>query len=180
MIDIKKIDCIIAIDPGSNGGIVVFKHNEICYNLKMPKDLRDLRPFFQHLKDTCKYPIVLLERQTIRPDDLQFGKAIRIQRFLNSYQTLQNFMDEYQMPYVLIHPSVWQRRLHLVIKDKETDTQRKNRYKEAAQGFYPLVNATLWNADALLILHCGRVLLANEKDYINRNIIEPKNNFGIM
>lgn len=135
MIDIKKIDCIIAIDPGSNGGIVVFKHNEICYNLKMPKDLRDLRPFFQHLKDTCKYPIVLLERQTIRPDDLQFGKAIRIQRFLNSYQTLQNLIDEYLMPYVLIHPSVWQRRLHLVIRIRKRIHKGKTDIKRPHKDF---------------------------------------------
>ena len=38
-----KVDCIIGIDPGANGGIAVYRvHGQKVDVLKMPKELSDL------------------------------------------------------------------------------------------------------------------------------------------
>lgn len=55
-----KIDCIIGIDPGSNGGIVVWRPNQNATAIKMPKDINEIRDFLNYYKEICT-PIVFLE-----------------------------------------------------------------------------------------------------------------------
>ena len=45
-----KIDCIIGIDPGSNGGIVVWRPNHNATAIKMPKDINEIKGFSQLLQ----------------------------------------------------------------------------------------------------------------------------------
>ena len=56
-----KINCIIGIDPGSNGGIVVWRPNHNATAIKMPKDINEIRDFLNYYKEICT-PIVFLER----------------------------------------------------------------------------------------------------------------------
>ena len=48
--------------------------------------------------------------------------------------------------------------------------KRKNRYKKVAQNLYPEVNVTLWNSDAILLMHFGRVVLLNDLKWVKENL----------
>ena len=67
-----KIDCIIGIDPGANGGIVKWRPNKKITAIKMPRDLTELRNYLEYLKTICS-PIVFLEKLSVRPDDIVPG-----------------------------------------------------------------------------------------------------------
>lgn len=160
-------DCIIGIDPGANGGIAVLRPNLQLQTIKMPKDLSELRDYLRYIKDISKSPIVFIEKVQLRSDDVKDnpGKAFRIQQLLMSFQRLKDFIEVEGIPYILMHPISWQTTLKLR-KQAESKTERKNRYKEAAEYYYPGLKATLWNADAVLILHAGRVKLKNDPNWI--------------
>lgn len=72
------------------------------------------------------------------------------------------------LPYVLVHPMSWQSRLGLRIKGEEKK-ERKARYKVEAEKLYG-GNVTLWNADALLIMHFGRYVLKNDVRWLLKNL----------
>lgn len=169
----KKIifDCILGIDPGSNGGIAIWRPNQPLQTIKMPKELSELRDYLQYIKEITKNPIVFLEKVQLRADDVKDnpGKAFRIQQLLMQFQRLKEFIEVEGIPYVLLHPMSWQSTLKLR-KQAEGKTERKNRYKEAAEHYYPGLKATLWNADAVLILHAGRIKLKYEPNWVLSNL----------
>ena len=164
-------DCICGIDPGSNGGIAVWRPNQPLQTIKMPKDLSELRGYLQYIKEISKSPIVFLEKVQLRADDVKDnpGKAFRIQQLLLAFQRLKDFIEVEGIPYVLFHPISWQSTLHLR-KQGESKQERKNRYKEAAEYYYPGLEATLWNADAVLIMHAGRVKLKKDPNWVMANL----------
>jgi len=59
----------IAIDPGSNGGIAIWKKNRLEQVVKMPKDLSDLKKYFEHLKENNSEIIAFIEKVQIFPSD---------------------------------------------------------------------------------------------------------------
>lgn len=165
-------DCIIGIDPGSNGGIATWRPEHPVLTSKMPKDLNDLKEYLQYVKGVCAQPIVFLEKVQLRTDDIKDnpGKAFRIQQLLMQFQKLKDYIEVENVPYVMIHPMSWQTTLKLRTQKTETKTERKNRYKAAAEHYYPGLKATLWNADAVLIMHAGRYKLQNEPDWVLANL----------
>ena len=175
-----KIDCIIGIDPGANGGLAVYikdRSRTILDVAKMPKDLSDLRDFFGYYKENYN-PIVFLEKLSVRPDDItadsegvRMGKLYRIQKLMANYEHLKAILETTGVPYVLVHPCKWASYLKLrKIGSQETKVDRKNRYKRFAEKNYPDIKVTLWNADALLIMHFGRYVLANEMNWVKANL----------
>lgn len=177
-----KIDTVIGIDPGANGGIAIWSSGYNTKVIKMPKDVRDLRDFLSYYADNFK-PIVFLEKLSVRPDDVMvegdkaaMGKLYRIQRMMANYEHLKALIETAGIPYVMVHPGKWSAYLglRLVQKNgpKETKQERKNRYKEFAKKNYPGINVTLWNADALNILHFGRKVLLNEPNWVKANLPE--------
>ena len=164
-------DCIIGCDPGANGGLAIWRPNQQLQTIKMPKDLSELRGYLKYIKEITKSPIVFLEKVQLRADDVKDnpGKAFRIQQLLMAFQRLKDYIEVEGIPYILIHPISWQTTLKLR-KQAEGKTERKNRYKEAAEHYYPGLKATLWNADAVLILHAGRVKLKNEPNWVLSNL----------
>lgn len=158
------IDAIVGIDPGANGGIVCWRPNHRIMATKMPKDLNALRDYLLHLKETAR-PILFLEKLSVRPDDItvegggaNIGKLYRIQRMIAGYEQLKAVIDMCGVPYVMVHPMKWQSTLNLRVKGEEK-AARKARFKEAAAKLYPELKATLWSADATLIMHFGRHVL---------------------
>ena len=169
-------DCICGIDPGSNGGIAVWRPNQPLQTIKMPKDLSELRGYLQYIKEITKSPIVFLEKVQLRADDVKDnpGKAFRIQQLLMAFQRLKDYIEVENIPYVQVHPVTWQSFLKLRKKGEEKK-ERKDRYKMAAGHYYPNVKPTLWNADALLIMHFGRLKCKNDPDWVSENVNLPKN-----
>lgn len=174
-----KINCVIGIDPGAAGGIAVFIPGRNTKALKMPKDVRELGDFFAYYAENYK-PIVFLEKLSVRPDDVSvqgdraaMGKLYRIQKMMANFEHLKALIETHGIPYVMVHPLSWQTKLKLRVRGQhEEKADRKRRYKEAAAQLYPGVNVTLWNADALLLMHFGRWALINEPKWVKANLPE--------
>lgn len=163
-------DCIIGIDPGSNGGIATWVPGAKVKTIKMPRNIADIREYLRYIKDISSRPIIFLEKMQLRMDDIDSpGKAFRIQQLLASFQQLKDYISVEDVPYILVHPMSWQAYLKLR-KEKEEKKDRKNRYKQAAEHYYPEVKATLWNADAILLMHFGRLKIKNEPKWIRQNL----------
>ena len=175
-----KINCCIGVDPGSNGGLAVFIPGQKVRVVKMPKDLSELRDFFAYYSENYR-PIVFLEKLSVRPDDVatdggkaNMGKLYRIQKLMANYEHLKAIIDVTGIPYVFTHPMVWQTKLRLRVRGQhEEKADRKRRYQEHAGQLYPEIKVTLWNADALLIMHFGRWALVNEPNWVKSNLPKP-------
>lgn len=176
-----KIDCIIGIDPGANGGIVKWAPNEKLVAIKMPKDLKDIGDYLTYVKSISS-PIVFIEKLGVRPDDIMadytgvnMGKLYRIQKMIANYEHLKAIITVSGVPYVMVHPMKWQNTLHLRKKSRipESKSDRKHRYQQTAKMLYPELKATLWNSDATLIMHFGRYVLKNDPEWVRQNL--PKN-----
>lgn len=174
-----KVNCVIGIDPGANGGIAVYTPGDVPKVTKMPKDVTDLRDFLDYYAETY-HPIVFLEKLSVRPDDVMvqgdraaMGKLYRIQRLMANFEHLKALIAISGIPYILTHPMTWQTKLKLRIKGQhEEKADRKKRYKDAAANYYPGVDVTLWNADALLLMHFGRWALVNDVKWVKANLPE--------
>lgn len=170
-----KVNCIIGIDPGASGGIAVFVPGYKVKTVEMPKDMVDLRDFLAYFGDNFK-PVIFLEKLSVRPDDIvqgegkaAMGKLYRIQKMIANYEHLKAVIETLGIPYVLIHPRSWQSKLGLA-KTGEEKAERKRRLKAAAEKLYPGAKVTLWNSDALLIMHFGRWALKNDVKWIKANL----------
>lgn len=174
-----KIDCIIGIDPGSNGGIVVWRPNHNATAIKMPKDINEIRDFLNYYKEICT-PIVFLEKLSVRPDDVtvgdagaNMGKLYRIQKMLQNFEHLKAIITVAEIPFVLVNAMKWQNDLKLRIKvkgKKEEKADRKRRFRDIAGKLYPEITPALWNADATLIMHFGRFILQNNPRWVRQNL----------
>ena len=170
-----KIDCIVGIDPGVNGGIVTWRPNHNITAIKMPKDINELKDYLLYLKSICS-PIVFLEKLSVRPDDVtlgadgvNMGKLYRIQKMMANFEQLKAIITVAEIPFVLIAPISWQQKLRIRIKN-EDKKDRKKRYKDIAQSLYPEIKQTMYSCDATLIMHFGRYMLANYMDWIKSNL----------
>ena len=174
-----KLDCILGIDPGSNGGIVTWRPKQNVKAIKMPKDLTELRTYLEYLKGICS-PLVFLEKLGVRPDDItqgdngiNLGKLYRIQKMMANFEQLKAIIAVCDIPFVMVHPMKWQNELRLrekTSRKKEDKNERKRRYKDIAGKLYPELKPTLWNADATLIMHFGRYILQNNPGWVRQNL----------
>jgi len=173
------INCVIGIDPGANGGIAIFVPGRNTKVAKMPKDITELRDFFAYYKENFK-PIVFLEKLSVRPDDVMvqgdraaMGKIYRIQKLMANFEHLKAFAETAGIPYVMVHPMTWQTSLKLRVRGQhEEKADRKHRYQEHAGKLYPGIKVTLWNADALLLMHFGRWVLVNNPKWVKEQLPE--------
>ena len=175
-----KINCVIGIDPGANGGIAVFIPGRNTKALKMPKDITELRDFFAYYVENYK-PVVFLEKLSVRPDDVTvqgdraaMGKLYRIQKLMANFEHLKALIETAGIPYVMVHPMTWQTKLKLRCRNGfvESKADRKHRYQDKAASLYPEIKTTLWNADALLLMHFGRWALVNEPKWVKAQLPE--------
>lgn len=173
------INCVIGVDPGANGGIAIFIPGANPKVAKMPKDITELRDFFAYYRENFK-PIVFLEKLSVRPDDVtadgtraNMGKLYRIQKLMANYEHLKALIETAEIPYVMVHPMSWQTTLKLRVRGQhEEKADRKRRYQEHAGKLYPGIKVTLWNADALLLMHFGRYVLVNNPQWVKSNLPE--------
>lgn len=179
-----KINCVIGIDPGANGGIAVYIPDEKTKTVKMPKDIHDLADFIKYYHEYYS-PIVFLEKLSVRPDDVavgsdgkaNMGKIFRIQKMMANFEHLKVLIETTGVPFVLVHPMTWQTKLHLRTHgQKEEKADRKKRYQKFAIEQYPECKVTLWNADALLLMHFGRWVLVNDTKWVKSNLPEREHN----
>ena len=173
--NINDFNCIIGVDCGRQGGIAVWTKDNVKV-VKMPKDLNELTPFLQYYKENYN-PIAFIEKLTVRPDDISvqngqpnFGKLFRIQKMLANYEQLKLVFENAGVPFCLCHPMTWESRLKVRSQIKLEKAERKKRYADFARKWFPQVKVTLWNADALLILAFGQMMIENEPKWIYSNL----------
>lgn len=169
-----KVDAIIGIDPGANGGICLIHDGRVELH-KMPKDMQRLKGWLEYVKENYN-PLAFLEKLSVRPDDVavngdkaNMGKLYRIQKMMANYEQLKATITYAGVPYIMVHPMSWQTRLHLRKKGEEK-AERKKRYKDIAASLYPTTKQTMWSCDATLIMHFGRYMLKNEMGWIRENL----------
>ena len=175
-----QVNCVIGVDPGASGGLAVYIPGQRVKTVKMPKDLSDLRDFFAYYSENYK-PIVFLEKLSVRPDDIKtegdrpnMGKLFRVQKMMANYEHLKAIIETTGIPFIMVHPMTWQTKLNLRTRGThEEKAERKRRYVSLAAGKYQEVKVTLWNADALLIMHFGRWALVNEQSWVRGNLPKP-------
>ena len=168
------VDCVIGIDPGKSGGIAVYtKADGMARVVKMPTSAEDLGELLDYYKENY-HPIVFLEKLSIRKEDAATpGKIFGIQKLMANFEQLKTVLELAGIPYCMVHPLSWEHKLGLRIKGrKEKKNERKKRYAVYAGELYPGIRATLWNGDALLIMHFGRVQLANDMNWVLSNLPE--------
>lgn len=167
---------IIAIDPGGNGGIAVWKKNHLEQVLKMPKSLTDLNVYFEHLRTNNDEVTVFIEKVQMfhsDSDEENKGKQFRIKYLLANYEQLKALIVYFGFQYVEVAPITWQSKLGFRSKgiDKET---RKNMYKKFAGIWFPTVVPTLWNGDALCILKFSLNVAIENPDWITERLKNKK------
>lgn len=150
---------IAAIDPGkSNGAMAVLNDTIKLYKMSKIENAYNLVEIFKYYKAIDPEFTVFVEKQSLRKTDDRFI-AFALQKLFDNYRMILDSISVTGVNYVEVHPRTWQSVLKLVIKNsKETDKERKNRYKETAQAWFPEVKATAWNQDALLLLEYARRL----------------------
>lgn len=169
-----KIDCVIGIDPGASGGITVYRPNSKETSIKIPKDLKDLKEYLEYYKEIAA-PLIFLEKVQFHKGDAGSGKTFGIEKLIRNFEQLKTTIEILDIPYVLVHPITWQSQLNLRLK-REEKADRKKRYKDIAQSYYPDLKATMWNCDATLIMHFGRFVLRNNVNWVLQNLPEYNHN----
>lgn len=167
-----NVNAVIGIDPGKNGGIAVYtKADDYVKIIKMPETTEDLADFLRYYRENYK-PIAFLEKLNIHRDDMkEGGKIFGIGKLMENHAQLKTTLEVVGIPFCQVHPMSWEHKLGLRQKGRrESKTERKNRYKEVAARIYPANKVVLWNADALLIMHFGRVMLANDPAWVRANL----------
>lgn len=170
-IEVKKIDTIIGIDPGANGGVFVI-NNFANVAIKNPRTVTEWQRLIK--KYSVGTTIIFIEKLNVAPMDAnEPGKIFRIQKMINGFSELKTILELSGLPFVLVAPMKWQNALCLR-QQGETKQQRKNRYKIMAQKLHPEIKATLWNADAILIAEFGRYAIDNLPKWLFSNVPESQ------
>lgn len=175
-----NVNCIIGIDPGAAGCIAVWRPNYKVTTIRMPKDIDGISTYLTDIRKVSCHPIIFLEKLNVRPDDVlmnsegvSMGKLYRIQKMLQNFEHLKALITVSGIPFVMVNPMKWQSTLKLRIKVngvKEEKSVRKRRYRDVAGKLYPEIKPTLWNSDAVLLMHFGRVVLQNDIEWVKNNL----------
>ena len=158
-------DIIIGIDPGKSGGIAVWRPDAVLKVYHIPESVVDIAKILNYYKSIGKV-LVFIEKVQLFMGDKD-GKQFRIQKMLEQYEQLKTIMQMSEIPFIPVHAMSWQTYLK-VRKKGEEKPDRKRRYKEIAQHYYPEVKATMWNCDAILLVEFGRRKKKYEPDYIQK------------
>ena len=169
---IEQLDVVIGIDPGKQGGIAIYtKEDGMVRTIRMPEHTEELAEVLNYYTENYK-PVAFLEKLNLHRSDTETpGKVFGIQKLLQNYAQLRTVLELNGIPFAMVHPLSWENKLGLRVRGlREEKAQRKRRYRDIAARLYPGNKVTLWNADALLIMHFGRVQLANDLNWVIANI----------
>jgi hypothetical protein len=96
---------------------------------------------------------------------------------LANYESLKTILSINELPFIEVHPRSWQGYLNLVVKG-EPKPERKQRYKRAAAEYYPNMNITNYNGDALCILQYGCRKIERDFDSVLEKLGKRPGLFG--
>jgi hypothetical protein len=142
-----KDNKIIAVDPGKNGGIVIYSKDlkKVVEVAKMPQSPMELLSFLKiySVNSTC-----YLEKVGGLPG--MGGNAMF--NFGCGYGHLEMALLACKIPTISVTPQKWQKSLQLGNKGNKSTSEWKNKLKRKAEQLFPYVGKiTLATSDALLI-----------------------------
>nr|DAJ27993.1 MAG TPA: HOLLIDAY JUNCTION RESOLVASE [Caudoviricetes sp.] len=143
---------IIAIDPGNNGGIVIYSvdKQKVIDMAVMPPTMQEIAAF---IKIYSKNSVCYIEKVGGLPG--MSGSAMF--NFGNGVGHLQMLLFLLKIPTVEVTPQRWQKELQLGTRGNKTKTFWKNKLKSKAQTLFPYVGKiTLATSDSLLICEYAR------------------------
>lgn len=156
----------IGIDPGKKGGLVALNPDGSIEAVTMPSADKDLWQWFlNHSWQNSRTAFAAIEKVGGYIKGRE-GTGAAMFTFGSGYGKLLMALTAAGIPHVCVPPNVWQQALGVPPRKKrnkktgakgETDSEWKNRLKDAAQRRFPTVDVTLATADALLIAdYCRR------------------------
>ena len=186
----KKYSTILGIDPGVSGGLAVYSiYKQTIFAGKMPtykidtakktargnfkkRTLTDVPILQDRLKDYKQEGNVIcfIEKvQSHKSDtDENPGKRFQIDKMLANYESIKACLSLFDIDYVEVHPLSWQSYLNLKKLKGEQPKDRKNRYKEVAQQWFPTVKVNKAVADALIMCRFGFMKLNHDRDWVEQ------------
>lgn len=155
-----KLHTIIAVDPGVSGAIAVLNQHGI-HHWSMPTTpamiTSSLRKTIEEARLGYTAPVAVVERV-----NGFMGRALPGSRMFTmgeNYGHVKGVLDALCVPVTLVTPQCWQGKLGLD-RDKELSRdQWKGCLWRHAQALYPELVIKKQDADAILLLHYGRISL---------------------
>lgn len=149
-----KNETIIAIDPGSSGGIAV-RNMSTAYCYPMPETQGDIMDSLQNIQLTTsldrRSTVCVLEQVGGYTGKGQPGSAMF--KFGENFGFIKGVVQALGMRLILVRPQIWQKHFRLGTKSAcASKTEWKNKLKAEAQRRYPDLKITLATADAVLIM----------------------------
>ena len=126
------------------------------------------------LKDVSKmkleYPdmIVFLEKVSVKPEKYEGKVKDFMQKAVNSYEELKQWLKDHEIPYVLVHPVAWENELGL--RTQESHRERKIRLWNKAKELFPQIKIQSWNVTPLLLTIFGEYVIENNLDWVLANL----------
>lgn len=145
---------LIAIDPGVSGGIVAkseeYGSSPIC--LRMPAERKEMRELFAGLRELAdtgdQGAFAYLEQiSTAAFGDKSPADISKLNRHVGH---IEMALDVARIEFSEVHPRTWQKSIAPLPK---AYAERKRATKAKMIERFPGVKVTLWNADALAIMH---------------------------
>jgi hypothetical protein len=173
---------IIAIDPGKNGGMCLKTPDGYSLH-KMPESFEGFSKWVdRHAMGKGENTICFIERiSAFAGDHFNPGRQFQLQKLFNMYQKLRTYFQMKDIPCIVISPPSWQNGLNLVLpkeqSKKETNSERKNRYKNAAKRIVPSLDVFLWGADAVLIMAYAKRKMDVDNTWILTELEKNTDNF---
>jgi len=154
---IQHWSSIIAVDPGSSGGIAIAQPRAPVKAFRMPPTEGDLLELLRGLVVEPAHTIAVLEEVSGFAGRAQPGSAMF--KFGRGFGFLLGVLQALGVRVELVRPQKWQKALSLgTASSCATPTIWKNKLKAAAQRLYPQLNVTLATSDAILLLEYARNL----------------------
>jgi len=168
----------IAIDCGASGGIAIWKKDRLEHVVKMPKNLSDLKRYFEYVKENNENVIVFIEKVQMfgsDSDEENKGKQFMIVKMLANYNQIKALIVYYGFEFCQVAPITWQSTIGFGARGVDKTT-RKNLYKRYAEQQFPAKDVTLWNADALCILKFALIKTEEDPAWIAEHLENKKRN----
>jgi len=170
---------IFGIDPGkSNGGFAKWNGERYeVWSIKKITSFDALVDFWKYQAEICKLPLVFIEQITTYPADfgnegmtnekrsMMIGRMYQMNKLKDHYVELRSALKLANIQFIEVMPSSWQKYLE-IHKSGEDYKIRKERYKDIAASWFPSIQVTAWNSDALLLIEFGRKKLKYDNRWI--------------
>ena len=112
--------------------------------------------------------IVFLEKVSVKPEKYEGRVKDFMQKAVNSYEELKQWLKDHEIPYVLVHPVAWENELGL--RTQESHRERKIRLWNKAKELFPRIKIQSWNVTPLLLTIFGEYMIENNLDWVLANL----------